>query len=1062
MREWTERLDLASMRARLATSRGKEYWRTLEELAETDTFKEFLDQNFSQQAPLGPGPVDRRRFLQLMGASLALAGLGACTRQPAEEIVPYVRQPEEISLGQPLRFATALTLSGIASGVLVESHEGRPTKVEGNPDHPASLGATDVYAQASVLALYDPDRAQTVSYIGDIQSWSAFLGAIRSQLERCRALKGAGLRILTGAVSSPTLAFQIQNLLHEIPQAKWYQFEPARGEGAHAGTLQAFGAPANAVYHFEKAEVVLSLDSDFLSSGAGWQRYARDFMKKRGPDTGGGEMNRLYVVESNPTNTGAKADHRLSLSPSAIEKFTRALAIELGVCPNEVQEVGGLPSRWFSVTAQDLRRHNGASLIVPGEYQPAVVHALAHAMNVTLGNVGRTVVYTDPVEFNPVSSVSSLRELLQEMDSGQVEILLILGVNPAYSTPTDLNFVKSMSKVRLRVHLGLYYDETSELCHWHIPQAHDLESWSDARAYDGTISIIQPLIAPLYHGKTPHEFLAALTDKPERSSYEIVRDYWKTQRQTLWQSRKPAERSSGEMSEGRSANLTGHGESSRARRRTANSLHSMSADLEFELFWRKALHDGLIEGTSLPAKAVALKDGWSTQISSRNSPKSRRDTEAGPSLTLEILFRPDPTVYDGRFANNGWLQELPKPLTKLTWDNAALLSPATAERFGISQQIANRGGEHGQVLADRIELELAGRKLSAPAWIVPGHADGCITVHLGYGRDRAGSVGTGRGFNAYAICQSDHPWSDLGVTIRKTGGTYPLACTQYHHNMEGRDLLRSGSLDEYRMNPGFAQDEYSKAHRTPSLYPDYSYAGYAWGMVIDLNCCVGCNACVVACQAENNIPVVGKEEVLHGREMHWIRIDRYYRGNPDDPETDFQPVLCQHCENAPCELVCPVQATTHSAEGLNNMVYNRCIGTRYCSNNCPYKVRRFNFLQFADWDTPSLKLLRNPDVTVRSRGVMEKCTYCVQRITQAKISAEKEDRQVRDGEIVTACQAVCPANAIVFGNINDPTSRVSNMKASPRNYGLLSELNTRPRTTYLAAVRNPNPDLKKA
>ena len=630
MPQESERLDLTLIRTRLGACQGREWWRTLEELCENETFKKILARDFAGRISPWSDPIGRRKFLQLTGASLALAGLGGCMQQPAEEIVPYVRQPEEISLGQALHFATALTLSGIASGVLVESHEGRPTKVEGNPDHPASLGATDAYAQASVLTLYDPDRAQTATYIGDIQSWSAFLGAMRSQLVPCRAQKGAGLRILTGSVTSPTLAFQIQTLLNEMPQAKWYQFEPARGDGAHAGTVLAFGSSANAVYHFEKANVVLSLDSDFLASGPGWQRYARDFMTKRAPDAGSGEMNRLYVVESNPTNTGAKADHRLSLSPSAIEQFAMALAIELGVCRKEDQEVAGLPSDWLSATAHDLRRHYGASIVIPGEYQPAVVHALAHAMNVALGNVGRTVVYTDPVEVKPVGSFAAIREIAQEMGSGQVEILLIVGVNPVYSAPADLNFIKLMSKVRLRVHLSLYYDETSELCHWHIPQSHDLESWSDARAYDGTVSIIQPLIAPLYHGKTPHEFLAALTDKPERSSYEIVRDYWRTQGKALWQGHRPAE-------------PTNQGETARVRG-AASSLHSVLGDLEFELFWRKALHDGLIANTTLPPKTLALKEGWISQIASRSDPGSRWETAADPSSSLEILFRPDTTV----------------------------------------------------------------------------------------------------------------------------------------------------------------------------------------------------------------------------------------------------------------------------------------------------------------------------------------------------------------------------------------------------------------------------------
>jgi molybdopterin-containing oxidoreductase family iron-sulfur binding subunit len=600
------------------------------------------------------------------------------------------------------------------------------------------------------------------------------------------------------------------------------------------------------------------------------------------------------------------------------------------------------------------------------------------------------------------------------MAAGRVELLVIIGGNPVYTAPADLRFAEHLGKVGTRVHLSLYDDETSALCHWHIPEAHYLESWSDTRAYDGTVSIVQPLIAPLYNGKSAHELLAVLIDQPNRSDYDIVREHWQNQH-------------------------------------SSGTLPTVTQQ-SFEQFWRTALHEGFIAGTASAAKRLALKTDWMTSDSGLRTPDS--------SQSLEIIFRPDPTIYDGRFANNGWLQELPKPLTKLTWDNAAMVSPATARRLGLSSTTGWRGGEHGTIYTDIVELEYRGRTVRAPIWIVPGHAEDCVTVHLGYGRTQAGKGGTGVGFNAYALRLSDAAWFGPGLTLRKTDERYPLACTQFHHNIEGRDLVRSTSLEEYRQHPAFAQEGHESA-RNPSLYPKDEYPGYAWGMAIDMTTCIGCNACVVACQAENNIPIVGKTEVMHGREMHWLRIDTYHKGDSANPETYYQPLPCMHCENAPCELVCPVAATTHSAEGLNDMVYNRCVGTRYCSNNCPYKVRRFNFFQYADWDTPSLKLLRNPDVTVRSRGVMEKCTYCVQRISRARIEAEKAGRPIRDGEIVTACQAACPAQAIVFGNINDPNSRVSQLKAEPRNYGLLAELNTQPRTTYLAAIRNPNREIEE-
>lgn len=1023
--------NLDSIRAQLNTNHGQAYWRSLEELAETDAFQELLHREFPRYASEWRSPLGRRRFLQLMSASLALAGLGACTRQPTETIVPYVRAPEEIVPGKPLFFATAMPLSGVASALLVESHEGRPTKVEGNPEHPASLGATDLFAQASLLTLYDPDRSQTLTYLGEIRPWAEFLGAVRAALEEQRPRRGAGLRILTETITSPTLASQIQALLREFPAAKWHQYEPSGNDNARAGARRAFGQYVNPVYRFENANVILSVDSDFLACGPGSLRYAREFSKKRRASEG--TMNRLYVVESTVSNTGAVADHRLPLRPSQIEPFVRAVAKSLGVGDfGSDTDAVNAHARWIAALARDLRRHRGASLVVPGDPSSPTVHALAHAINHALGNVGKTVVYTDPIEANPIDEMESLRQLIHDMDTGLVDLLVIIGGNPVYTAPADLKFSERLSKVGLRVHLSLYHDETSELCHWHIPEAHYLESWSDTRAYDGTVTIIQPLIAPLYHGKTAHELITALTDQPERTSYDIVRDYWKSHQRS---------------------GVRGQG--SGAKEGIGRSPTPDPRSLEFERFWRKALHDGFVPNTALAPKSVSLKlNGGLPAASQRPAPS--------PSSGMEVAFRTDPTIFDGRFANNGWLQELPKPLTKLTWDNAALISPATAERLGFSQKLDSRGGEHGGIHVDLVELRYQGRTVRAPIWITPGQPDDCITVHLGYGRKRAGRVGTGAGFNAYAIRTSDAPWFGSGLEVRKTGERYVMANTQLHHNMEGRGLVRSASLQEYRQHPHFAHEGEPEPPKGLTLYPNYEYKGYAWGMAIDIGACVGCSACVVACQAENNIPIVGKDEVIRGREMHWLRVDRYYKGDTNNPEGYFQPVPCMHCETAPCELVCPVAATVHSSEGLNDMVYNRCVGTRYCSNNCPYKVRRFNFLLFQDWTTPTFQLMRNPNVTVRSRGVMEKCTYCVQRINYARIEAEKEHRPIRDGEIVTACQATCPVDAIVFGDINDPNSRVAKLKAEPRNYGLLADLNTRPRTTYLAALRNPNPEIERA
>ncbi|HUF42627.1 MAG TPA: TAT-variant-translocated molybdopterin oxidoreductase [Verrucomicrobiae bacterium] len=1006
-------LDIASMRARLSELSGERYWRSLEELADSESFQGLLRREFPRYALTAPDAIGRRDFLRLAGASLALAGLMACGRSAAteEKIVPYVKQPEDLIPGKPRYFATAFVHDGGAVGVLVESHEGRPTKIEGNPAHPASLGATDAFTQASILTLYDPDRSQAVTNAGQVSTWRSFSSALNGELEGQRQNGGAGLRILTEAVASPTLAAQLQAVLALFPKAKWHRYEPAGNDNARAGARLAFGADVDVQIDFARADVVLALDADFLFRGPGRVRYARDFVDKRRVRSGRDAMNRLYMVESCPSITGAMADHRFVLRPSEISVFAGAVASRLGVAAAKTfRGASDQIMRQADAVARDLSRHRGAGVVIVGDQQSAAIHALAHAMNERLGNVGATVNYTDSIEARPADALTSLRDLVADMESGGVAVLVMLGGNPVFDAPVDLRFSEMMARVGLSAHLGLYEDETSARCHWHIPQAHYLESWSDARAHDGTVTIQQPLIDPLYSGKSAHELLALLLGQPGRSGYEIVREYW----------------------QGRSQSK------------------------DFETFWRTALHDGYIAASALPQKKVRL-----TAFTIPQTPFPAGAEPAGLSQPLEILFRPDPTLFDGRFANNGWLQELPKPLTKLTWDNAVLISPATAERLGLSYRVAGTGGEHGQVLADMAELSFGNRRATAPVWIMPGHADGCATVFFGGGRRRAGNIGTGAGFDMYAIRNSNSFWHGFGLELRKAGATYPLACVQFHHNMEGRELVRAATLEEYRRNPDFAHGKNHGSESDVSLYPPHRYEGHAWGMTIDTNACIACNACVVACQAENNIPVVGKAEVNRGRAMHWLRIDRYYQGGLENPQTVHQPVLCMHCENAPCELVCPVNATNHSDEGLNDMVYNRCVGTRYCANNCPYKVRRFNFFQYADFATPSLKLMRNPNVTVRSLGVMEKCTYCVQRINAAKIAAKREDRELRDGEIATACQAACPTQAIVFGDINDPASRVSQLKAEPLNYAILTELNTRPRTSYLAKLKNPNPDFGK-
>jgi molybdopterin-containing oxidoreductase family iron-sulfur binding subunit len=1023
-------LDIQAIRQRLASDDGPKVWRSLEAVAETPEFQEYLHREFPANASEWLDPVGRRSFLKLMSASMALAGVTACTVQPTELIVPYVRQPEEEIPGKPLFFATAMTLGGVATGLLVESHEGRPTKIEGNPDHPGGQGATDLFAQGTILTLYDPDRSQAVTQLGEIRPWSAVISAIRAGLSAQSPTKGAGLRILTETINSPTLAAQLQQVLAQQPAAKWIQWEPMPRDNARAGARLAFGQYVEPVYDLTKADVIVSLDADFLSSeGASNLRHMRQFASRRRVEDSADNLNRLYVVEANHSLTGGRADNRLPIKSSQIEAVARALAAKVGVAGISGAAPAGTEA-FVDAVAADLAAHRGRSAILVGDAQPPAVHALAHAMDAALTNTGATVTYQPTPEAVASEQHAALRELAADIEAGKVQMLVIIGEsNPAFSAPADLKFGEAMTKVGLRVHSGMFFDETAARCQWHVPAAHFLEAWSDARTVDGTVSIVQPLIQPMYGGKSAHEVVATMSDRPERNGYDVVKEYWQANAPksaiTPALSAPPAPSAPPAQARGASAPAT-----------PAPSAPPppTEADL-FEKGWRKWLHDGFIPGTAFAPVTVPV----ASDLASRVPPP--------PSIEgMEVNFRRDPTIYDGRFANNGWLQELPKPMTKLTWDNAALISPATAEQLHQ---------ENGDV----VSVQHEGRTLRIPLWIVPGHAKDSVTITMGYGRVRAGRLGNEVGFNAYTLRGSTSPWFGA-ASIQTDGARHALVSTQDHWAIEGRNIVRSANLEEFKAKPAFAKEmEHPGPKSRISLYRDGEYKSYAWGMAIDLNTCTGCMACVIACVAENNIPVVGKEQVSRNREMHWLRIDRYFSGNLDSPDTYFQPMPCQQCENAPCEVVCPVAATVHSDEGLNDMTYNRCVGTRYCSNNCPWKVRRFNFLLYQDWNTPQFKLQRNPDVTVRSRGVMEKCTYCVQRINAARIQAKREDRTIRDGEILTACQSVCPTEAIVFGDINDPNSRVARLKASPRNYTMLEDLNTRPRTTYLAAVRNPNPAL---
>jgi molybdopterin-containing oxidoreductase family iron-sulfur binding subunit len=1030
---------------------GRAYWRSLDELADTPEFRRFVESEFPSMASWLSKSPSRRQFLKLMGASMALAGLAGC-RWPQEKLVPAASQPAGRVPGKTVQYATAMELGGYAQGLLVTCHVGRPIKIEGNPLHPINRGAADAIAQASILEFYDPDRSRQLVQnefealrrrvirqtkdTGKPRQWSDFEAFAKPHFAELRAKQGAGLYILSETTSSPSMIDMRGRLQAAFPQAQWFEYEPISRDNERAGTAMAFGRPYRPHYALDKTDVIVSFDEDLFGTHPAALKHARDFVAGRLVDRhgsrldNGGEMNRLYVTESGYSITGAMADHRWPSQPGSMAFRTWALGEravglqgtpELAFFGQERDSREPVPPRrgptYYSLD-MEVAVHAGRCVVAVGPAAPPEAHAFAHALNVTLGNMGRTVEYTEDVDPTRKSHVAAVEELVRDVRSGKVETLLILGGNPVFDAPADFDFFGHLATVKTSIHLSLCNNETSQACSWHLPRAHYLESWGDARAYDGTISIIQPTIEPLYEGRTPIELLAFISGDKMTKGHDIVR-------------------------------------------RTFGELFDYGVN-RGEL-WRQSLHDGVVAGTALPTVRPAVdKDRVSALGVAFKPPAEGVFPDSIPTVpftcTHSIRFAQDNTIYDGRFANNGWLQELPDPLTKLTWDNAALISPAMAKELGV------RSG-------DVLKLTAGERSIEIAAFVQPGQAEKTIVLPLGYGRVAAGRVGDGVGCNTYALRTSQAMDILTDVKVEKTGRRYMLATTQDHQAMDSKvgreatakrlgELVREADVEHYRTHPDFAKHvvhhpPLKPLWREPVRQPGATAPpAHRWAMAIDLSACIGCGACAVACQAENNIPVVGKEEVEKGREMAWLRIDRYYRGEPEDPQVAFQPLTCHQCENAPCEQVCPVAATVHSAEGLNDMVYNRCIGTRYCSNNCPYKVRRFNWFNNHKEVLEVEKLAFNPEVTLRSRGVMEKCTYCVQRISRVKIVAKNERRPIADGEIVPACGQTCPTQAIVFGDLNDPNSRVAKLQAADRTYALLEELNVRPRTVYLARLRN--------
>jgi len=1002
----------------LAGGPTPKFWRSLAELEQKPEFMKLLENEFPEQQEELKDPLSRRRFMQLMGASMAFAGVAGtgCRRWEEDKVVPQGRRPEGYVPGEATFFATSMELMGVAQGLLAKSFDGRPVKIEGNPDHPASNGATSKFAQASVLGMYDPDRSTALEVMEGgkplTKTWKDFEAFAAEHFGNLKKGTGEKLRVLAEASSSPTLERLKAEFKTVFPQSQWHEYEPLSRDNEREGLQMAFGAPFRPVYHLDRAEVVLSVDADLFEAHPDALRNARDFATTRRADAP--RMSRLWAAESVLSTTGAMADHRLPLRNEQMVAFLAAIdALIRGTAMPKAEFLADEATiKFVEICAKDLQSAGSAALVAVGYRQDPLVHALAASINSQLGAAGRTVGYV--ADANRPHHKDDVAALAKDMAAGKVDTLLILGGNPVYDAPADLGFGDALSKVATSIHLGLYNDETAAACKWHLPRAHFLEGWGDARTWNGTVTLQQPLVQPLYDGRSPIELVELCIRGAHTPGQDLVK-------------------------------------------KTAGALDPMASKL-----WQKAVHDGFAARTDLPEQRPQLVP-FEVKLDPRAAGKMQL-----ANGDLEVVFVHSTQVWDGRFANNAWLQEIPDFISKAVWDNFAMVSPATAHTIGV----------HNNTMA---VLEVGGQKLELPVYVMPGVAPFSVAVQLGYGRTRAGVVAGHKakkvesiGFDTYKLRTTGGFYRAAGGKLSGTRKAYEIGNTQDHWAIDARgrealevrlpDLVKEATLTDYKKNPTFAQ--HVAGPKPHQLWDPHEYDGYRWGMATDLGACTGCSACVVACQSENNIPVVGKKQVLNNREMQWIRIDRYFKGDKENPEVSMQPVGCQQCENAPCEQVCPVGATIHSSEGLNDMVYNRCVGTRYCLNNCPYKVRRFNFLNWnkdlEDSRNKVRKLLLNPEVTVRGRGVMEKCTFCVQRIQAAKITAHNKRERVKDGDIQTACQQACPTGAIVFGDLADENSKVSKLHANNRSYALLGEYLTKPRNHYLARIRNPHPDMPAA